>query len=155
MRPEEARTFLEIHHAAVRGLAVNDYSASVIENWAPIPITEAAVDRFLMNQRDGEIRLMAEMEGGPVGIGVLVVTNSELRACYVDPRNVRKGVGSALIWEIERLARQHGLTQLHLDSSLNAEPFYAALGYCVEERIDYTLSSGVKMAAVKMRRRLE
>jgi hypothetical protein len=31
MCPEDARTFLEIHHAAVRGIAAKDYSSAVIE----------------------------------------------------------------------------------------------------------------------------
>jgi hypothetical protein len=34
MLTEDARTFLEVHHAAVRGIAAKDYSSSVF--W-PIP----------------------------------------------------------------------------------------------------------------------
>jgi hypothetical protein len=33
MRDDEARSFLEVQRAAVRGLAVNEYPASVIEQW--------------------------------------------------------------------------------------------------------------------------
>ena len=123
MRENEARLFLEIHHAAVRGIAAKDYPASVVEEWAPMPITDAAIERFLAN-RDNEIRLMAEMDGEAVGIGCLVLAKSELRACYVAPRGVRRGVGSALVAEIERIAREHGLTHLQFDSSITAEPFW-------------------------------
>ena len=77
---------------------------------------------------DDEIRLVAELDGELVGIGALVLADSELRACYVVPAAARKGVGSALVAEIERIARQHGLTHLELLSSLTAEPFYRALG---------------------------
>jgi putative acetyltransferase len=103
---------------------------------------------------DNEIRLIAEIDGEAVGIGALVVKNSELRACYVAPSATRKGVGSALVAEIERLARDHGLTYLHLDSSTTAEMFYAALGYAVEERCEHVSRSGTVMAAVKMRKTL-
>jgi putative acetyltransferase len=41
-----------------------------------------------------------------VGIGELRVATSELRACYVSPDATRKGVGSAIIREIERIAVQ-------------------------------------------------
>jgi GNAT superfamily N-acetyltransferase len=153
MRPEDARRFLEIHHAAVRGIAAKDYPASVVEVWAR-PITDQAIERFLAN-RDREVRLVAEIDGEPAGIGALVITNSELRACYVSPNAARRGVGSALVAEIERIAREHGLDHLHLESSTTAEPFYSALGYHVEGRGELLLSPDVPMAAVKMRKQLE
>jgi putative acetyltransferase len=153
LRPEEARRFLEIHHAAVRGIAAKDYPASVVEVWAR-PITDEVIERFLAN-RDGETRLVAELDGEPVGIGAVVVSNSELRACYVAPSAARRGVGSALVAEIERIARQHGLDHLTFESSTTAEPFYLALGYHIESRAELLLAPGVPMASVKMRKRLE
>jgi putative acetyltransferase len=153
MRPEDARRFLEIQRAAVRGIAAKDYPASVVEAWAG-PITDQVVERFLAN-RDQEVRLVAEIDGEPVGIGAIVVSNSELRACYVAPSAARLGVGSALVAEIERIAREHRLDHLQLESSTTAEPFYSALGYQVESRGELFLSPDVPMAAVKMRKRLE
>jgi putative acetyltransferase len=153
MRDDEARSFLEIQRAAVRGLAANDYPHSVIEEWAPLPVTEKAIAFFRVNH-DDEIRLVAELNGELVGIGALVLANSELRACYVVPAAARNGVGSALVTEIERIARQHGLMHLELLSSLTAEPFYRALGYEVEDRVQHFLNSGGRMAAVKMRKTL-
>jgi putative acetyltransferase len=154
IRDGEARSFLEIQRAAVRGLAAEDYPRSVIEEWAPVPVTDTAVAFFRLNH-DEEIRLVAELEGQLAGIGALVLGGSELRACYVTPAAARKGVGSALVAEIERIARQHELTHLELHSSLTAEPFYRALGYVVEDRIEHVLGSGKRMAAVKMRKSLE
>jgi putative acetyltransferase len=153
MRLGDARRFLEIHHAAVRGIAAKDYPASVIEAWAP-PITDQAIERFLAN-RDQEVRLIAEVHDEPVGIGAIVVSNSELRACYVLPSAARRGVGSGIVAEIERIAREHGLDHLRLESSVTAEPFYSALGYRVESRGEHLLLPGVPMAAVRMRKRLE
>ncbi len=149
----EARTFLEIHHASIRGLAAKDYPAAVIEGWAR-PITEDYLNRFLEN-RDNEIRLIAEEDGKAVGLGCLVVESFELRACYVHPDSARCGVGTAIVGEIERVARENGLTELRLESSLTAEPFYKALGYEVVERHEHRLNAGVMMAAVKMRKALQ
>jgi putative acetyltransferase len=152
MRLAEARRFLEIHHAAVRGIAAADYPPAVVEAWAQ-PITDQAVERFLAN-RDGEIRLVAEIDGELVGISAIVLRDSELRACYVAPGAARRGVGSALVAEIERIAREHRLDHLHLHSSITAEPFYSSLGYEVESRGQHVIAPGVPMAAVRMRKRL-
>jgi hypothetical protein len=50
MQPEEARCFFEIHRASVWGIAAKDYSPSVIDAWAPLPITDELIERFLSNR---------------------------------------------------------------------------------------------------------
>ena len=153
MLADEARAFLEIHTRSVRGLAASHYPPEVIEAWV-VPMTEEYLRGFIKNQ-DKEIRLVAEVDGSLVGLGCLVVQNAELRACYVAPGAARKGVGSALVREIERIAREHGLDHLHLDASVNAEPFYSALGYEVVERKEHVWPSGQRMEAVTMRKALK
>jgi putative acetyltransferase len=154
MLDEDARTFLEVHHAAVRGLAAKDYPLEVIEDWAgSLPVSEQSVQHFLANP-DCEIRLVAEIDGAIVGIGCLVVANCELRACYVAPGAARQGVGSALVREIEHIAGERGLRYLQIDSSVNAEPFYLHHGYSVRKRGEHTLGSGRKMACIKMEKTL-
>jgi putative acetyltransferase len=59
-----------------------------------------------------------------------------------------------LVREIERLARENGLTHLELAGSINAEPFYAAHGYEVRERSEIVLRNGHRMPAVWMRKNL-
>ena len=151
MRQEDSRAFLEVHHAAVRGVAAKDYSSAVIEAWAPLPLTDAAIEAVRSNP-DGEYRLVAEMDGQIVGIGALAVRTAELRACYVAPEATRQGVGSALVREIERAARERNLTFLELDSSVTAEPFYRAHGYEVRGQGEHILGAGRCMACVKMRK---
>lgn len=55
---------------------------------------------------------------------------------------------------MERIARDRGLTHLELHSSVNAEPFYAALGYEALEREEHSLRSGYRMVALRMRKSL-
>jgi len=153
MRSEDARRFLELQRESARGIAAKDYPSAVIEAWAPLPITDEVVARFLSNA-DHEIRLIAELDGQAVGIGALVLGNSELRACYVVPSAARRGVGTAIVAEIERIAREHGLVDLRLESSLTAEPFYVALGYQVEERGELILAAGLPMPAITMSKQL-
>ena len=103
---------------------------------------------------DNEVRIVAEIDDEIVGIGALVLEKFELRACYVTPNASRNGVGSALVWEIEKIALNHGLEKLQLDSSLSAVPFYCALGYAVSEHGEHVLHSGQRMACVKMEKPL-
>ena len=149
MLNDDAAAFLQVHHAAVRGIAAGDYPPEVVEDWAPMPITDQSIARFLANP-DGELRLVAETEGRIVGIGALVLARSELRACYVAPQAARSGVGSALVHALERIARDNGLAHLQMDSSVTAEPFYLAHGYTVRGRGEHALSSGRRMACVRM-----
>lgn len=148
MRPEDARAFLEVHHAAARGIAGKDYPSAVIDAWAPMPITDKHVEGVLLNP-DGEYRVIAEIDGLVVGIGAVVLDSAELRACYVAPIASRRGIGSLLVQEIERVSRAHGLRTLDLDATVTAEPFYAAHGYRVRERGEHVVR-GQRMACVKM-----
>ena len=152
MRADEGHTFLDIHTRSIRGLASSHYTADVIDAWV-VPATEENVLNLLKNP-DDEVRLIAELDGEPVGLGVLVVRTSELRGCYVVPEAAREGAGSALVKEIERIARANGLTELDLHASINAELFYQRLGYSVVERGEHVLRSGQRMAAVTMQKKL-
>ncbi len=153
MRAEDARAFLEVHRQAVRGLASSDYPREVIDAWAPLPITAKHIDIVRANA-DREYRLVAEADGEIIGIGGMVARNHELRACYVAPSASRKGVGSAILCEIERAARDQGLATLEADSSLTAERFYRANGYEACDSGEHVLSCGTRMASVRMRKRI-
>jgi putative acetyltransferase len=108
----------------------------------------------VLTNPDDEYRVVAEFEGRVVGIGVLVAKNHEVRACYVAPEASRRGVGSALLREIERDALQRDLKFIEADSSLTAESFYAAQSYFVLKRGEYVLQNGKRMACVKVRKHL-
>jgi putative acetyltransferase len=146
LRPDEDATFRKIHYAAVHGLAARHYPQAILDKWSA-PIREG---EGVQARRRGQIRLVAELDGEPVGIGALFPDKSELDAVYVLPSAARKGVGTALAREIERIAVERGVQRLHLDASLNAEPFYLAMGYEVVERGEHVLNSGQAMACVRM-----
>ena len=152
LAPGELRLYLDIVTRAIRGLAVSHYSAEAIAGWVP-HVTDEYVDLLTMNV-DGEVRLLAELDGLPAGIGALVPQTSELRACYVLPEMARRGVGRALVREIERLAREGGLNELELAGSLNAEAFYLEQGYRARERGEVKLSNGHTLACVWMEKDL-
>ncbi len=151
LRHGEERLFLELHAQSVRGLAAGHYPPEVIDAWCVEP-TEGHLASFITNE-DHELRLFAELGGKVVGLAALVLEHAELRACYVLPEAARQGVGTALVREMERRAVEHDLDHLELVSSINAEPFYAALGYESEGCTEHNMR-GHPMAAVKMSKRL-
>ena len=114
-------------------------------------MTDDCVTAFLADDTE-TVRLAAERDGRLVGIAALVPAGNELRACYVAPEAARMGVGGALVRALEQAERLRGLVGLSLTASLNAEPFYGALGYAAEKRVTHTLSAGVPMTAVRMTR---
>ena len=126
LRHGEERLFLELHAQSIRGLAAGQYAPEVIDAWCVTP-TEGNLASFIKNE-DRELRLFAELGGRVVGL-------------------------AALVREMERLALEHHLDHLELLSSINAEPFYAALGYQSEGCTVHNMR-GQPMAAVKMLKRL-
>src|SRR5918993_4292851 len=116
LEPADTRVFLEIHRASVREIAVRDYSPDVIEAWAPLPITDDAVEMASTNP-DGEVRVKAVVGELMVGIGAVVPRLRELRACYVLSEKARMGVGRMIVAELETIARAEGAPFLIVQSS--------------------------------------
>ena len=146
----DARVFLETLNVSIREVASADYPPEVIESWA-IPIGEKSL-KYYADNPEGELRILAELDGEVVGIGATVISNSELRACYVAPKGLRQGVGGAIVKELERIGKAEGLGYFHLHATITAEPFYNALGYASLERIEHATLGGLPMAAVSMRK---
>ncbi|OUL19583.1 hypothetical protein BV378_32730 [Nostoc sp. RF31YmG] len=152
--PSDAESVLKVHRAAIHGTASSCYPKEIIQYWAS-PITPSKIKAFANNTVIGEeTRIVAEINGQIVGFGAVVVSNSELRAVYVSPKFGRSGVGTAILQELERLARERGLSELHLNASLNAEPFYQVNGYINEGFEEHILRSGRKMPSVRMGKKL-
>ena len=95
LRDDEIRLYRDIHERAVRGIAGSHYSQDDIEGWV-VPPTEENLRRLTLDA-DREIRLVAELNGRPAGIGALAPEESELLAVYVSPESTRHGCGSALV----------------------------------------------------------
>jgi putative acetyltransferase len=155
-RPGDALAILEAHRSSVRGIAASAYSPKIVDGWAPVTISSDRTAAFARAiERGDEVILVAEdATGGVIGFGSIVPGNSELRALYVSAEHERKGIGRAILSQLEVLAREAGVTALRMDSSTNAAGFYEANGYIALERGEHTLQSGVRMACVRMRKSL-
>lgn len=150
----DARGILEAHRSAVRETASPDYPPDIIEIWGP-PVTDERVRWYAQGPLLQETTLVAEIDGIIAGFGVVIESNNELRAVYVAHQFGKRGVGSALLQGLERLARERGCKVLAMDSSLTAEPFYRHHGFEVVERGEHPMGdTGRTMACVRMRKAL-
>ncbi|MCB8823438.1 GNAT family N-acetyltransferase [Microvirga rosea] len=82
----------------------------------------------------GMATLMARCEvlvavEGPRIVGTASLDGKVVRTVFVAPDCQGKGVGAALMRELDRLARAKGNTTLAVPSSVTAEGFYAKLGF--------------------------
>ena len=66
---------------------------------------------------------------GETMVGFALRAQATLALCYVVPEALHRGVGRALLQNIEAHAREAGLATLDLESTRTAEPFYRRHGY--------------------------
>jgi len=116
------------------------------------PFPPQRIATYLEKSFPTETTLVADIAGKIAGFGAIVEDNDEVRAVYVNAAYSRKGVGSALIKELENIAKSRGCKELRLDASLTAVNFYKNNGYEELERAQHSLISGRQMACVKMRK---
>jgi putative acetyltransferase len=137
---------------AVRQTAAPFYPREVIDRWSPLPDERRCAQiRSAIGGTD-ELCLVADQDGEVVGFGSIVPSSHELRAVYVRPDLGRSGIGGSILRDLERMAMARGLSELHMDASLNAQAFYLRHGYEVVERGVHHMAGGGQMACVKMRK---
>ena len=144
-RIEDAQSISRVHVASVEAIDTSLYTAEELESWSkPRPI--ANYEELICSREF----LVAEIENGIVGFGVLNKSSSIIEAVYVSPAATGRGIGMELMHKLEERAATLGLKQLHLNASLNAVPFYRKAGYVGEAQQKYKLQTGVEIACVPM-----
>lgn len=149
-RQEDCQEIVRVHSAAVAGIRTSLYTLEEIQSWA-IPKKPESYEHAIRTKEF----FVAEDNGVVVGFAVLNPENGEVEAVYVSPEAGRRGVGFALLRELDERARTHSLSVLHLYASLNAVPFYTRAGYEAQEQSKYRLSTGVEIACVPMLKTIE
>ncbi|EMA43713.1 GNAT family N-acetyltransferase [Halococcus saccharolyticus] len=144
---EDRAALPALHTAAVEAFGPDGYDADQVRKWAKAD--ERSPDDYDVDATD-EHFTVAVRESEVAGFGHLVLDAGEVHAVYVHPDHAGRGVGSALLAELEGYARGRGCSVLTLQSSLNAAGFYEKAGY---ERVGESESPG-GLAVVEMRKEL-
>jgi len=138
-----------VHGDSIRTLCRDRYGPREIAAWIAFRPREAY--RLALASRD---LFVAEWQGEIVGFGQLDARRGEIEACYVAPEAVASGIGSALLARMEDEARRRGHTVVRLNATLNAEPFYARMGYRWLGRASHRVAEDVELDCVRMERSL-
>lgn len=88
------------------------------------------------------------------GGGVEAEAVGHIRHFGTHPEWTRRGIGQAIFRRCEAAARDAGIRELECYASLNAERFYAALGFERVKSIDVELSPDVSLTGCLMRYRI-
>jgi GNAT superfamily N-acetyltransferase len=75
---------------------------------------------------------------------------AKIRAFFVHPDWARKGIGTMIMDECERAAKQAGFVRFEMGATLSGIPLYEKFGYVAGEQLDLPLSNGEKLPIVKM-----
>jgi putative acetyltransferase len=146
--PEDAESFLRVHSAAIHKTAKDSYPPDILEAWSHIDMEGFA-------KKTSDVIRIGAFDGTTMaGLGVIAVATAELRAAYVHPDYGRMGVGAKIVAALEQIAKGMGIETLTLNSTINAEKFYASMGYAVIARTSDKLPDGSFMAVIKMKKDL-
>ncbi len=141
--PSDAKAVSNLIRTTMRISNAADYSMErlqlLIDYFSPEKVEQ------LSHERDC---LVAEEEGEIVGTAAL--EGNELVTFFVDPQHQGRGIGSALLKEIEAIALHHGRRELKVDASLTGIGFYERHGY---ERTGHILE-GTAGPQISMRKQL-
>jgi N-acetylglutamate synthase-like GNAT family acetyltransferase len=145
---EDAQAAWHIRNAAINSHCAGHYPPEALESWTRGDVTEdfvsAVVDSFYVATLDGEV----------VGTGMIDLDSGKVDAIFVHPNNMGTGVGSQILSYLEKLAIDAGLTQVNLESTLNAAPFYRACGFVGETVSKYKSPRGVSLDCIPMKKGL-
>ncbi|MFF2622784.1 GNAT family N-acetyltransferase [Oerskovia jenensis] len=144
----DAEATLRVFLRAVRVTASKDYSPEQVAAWASedIPLDVWAVKRL-------QTGTVVAVEGDEVLGFSDVDERGYIDMMFVDPAVTRRGVASALLDHVTRVARERGAVELTTYASLTARPFFGKHGFVVvEER--HPVLRGVSLTNFSMRKPL-
>jgi len=80
---------------------------------------------------------------------------AKIRAFFVHPAWVRRGIGSQILEACEAAARAAGFRRFEMGATLTGVALYRARGYTARENLSVPLSNGESLAIVRMEKRID
>lgn len=81
--------------------------------------------------------------------------SARVRAMYTHPDYTRRGIGSLILTESEKAAREEEFSKVELAATLSGEPLYRARGYVPIEYFSSTASNGAEIPLIRMEKNLD
>jgi putative acetyltransferase len=155
--PDDALAVRDVHLASIEGLGPSAYDPEVVAAWAhdrdPTEYPIVANNSCFLVAEKRKLVGFGWLAFEP-GEHLVSEAKAEVTAVYARPEIAREGVGSALLAELERVARERGIETLGLWASLPALPFYLAQGYERVAEHTHEFAPGVEGRIVEMQTEL-
>lgn len=144
----DAEAAFDIRFQAIQNQCSTVYTNAQVEAWTCVPLT----DKYrAWVEKDYHL---ACVNGLSVATGLIDLHSGELEAIFVLPSFMGQGIGKEMVAHLEHLARDAGLTEIHLEATLNAVSFYQRSGFTGSAQAVYHSPSGLHLACVPMRKQL-
>lgn len=143
----DATALWMIRHDAIRYGCRGHYPDQVLEPWAAVAMPDA-----FRADLEQDCVVVATVQATVAGFASLKMATARIEAVFVSPHHARRGLGRSLLARLETIATDAGLQSLSLTATLNAVPFYRALGFAAVSDGTYRTSIGVDIACVHMRK---
>lgn len=143
-KPEDCESIAKLFYETVHTVNAKDYTSEQLNAWATGDVDlEAWNNSFIEHNTlvavvDGEITGFADMDN-----------TGYLDRLYVHKDYQRMGIATALVKELERYARNEGITSFVTYASITARPFFEKHGYTVEAE-NKVIRNGITLVNYKM-----
>ena len=141
---EDFSEILRVHQNSIRRVASQDHDQAQVSAWSD----HLQVQGYLDAYQSGEEFFVAVEKS--IVIGFSSIKDNTVMAVYVSELGIGKGVGSKLYFTLENLAKERGVKELSLTSSLTARGFYKKLGFAELEEISHQFRAGATVRAFRM-----
>ena len=149
-RPEDVQDLANIYFNTVHRINIKHYTQEQVDAWAP-------QSWFKSGETEGWAKKFARTKPVIAVIGDKIVgfaefePNGHIDCFYCHHEWIGKGVGSALMNEILRRAKNNHINRIFSEVSITAKPFFENYNFdVISEQIDY--KKGVGLINYKMER---
>lgn len=145
---EDKRRLQQLFYQAVHSVNTRDHTPEQLAAWAP-----AEADKPVWEMFDQQHSFVVEKKKELLGFAS-ISSQGQLTFLYVHPSEQGKGIGRALLRQIERFARKRCLTAINAEVSTSALSYFDKNGFVVlEEKI--VLLRGVPVTRFWMEKALK
>ena len=145
----DAQSIWAVRRAAIENQCPEFYSAETLKQWMGGRMPESFPEKAERSY------YVAMLESRVIGAGAIALDSGRNGPLCVAPEYIGTGVGKRLMQYLETLAREASIRRLHLESSLNAVPFYQACGFACLKEAQYQSPRGFSLDCILMEKKLE
>ncbi len=147
--PKDAPGIWNVRVSAIRAIHEPRYPQEDLIKWAP----KAMPEGFIKAVENNEWYVVTD-DDLILATGYVDVDKRRLEALFVLPEYQGQGIAKLMIHHLHAIARAHGLSEIYLDATLNAEGFYSKHGYAKIKDSVHISPLGVTLPSVMMKKLL-